>query len=286
MGNFFSDTWKDLTQPGWRQADQANATQQSAINQAAASDAFKQGQAQDLKGLATGFLFGKPANTPTINMTKGAGGTYDTSNPIYQSSLTGAQPQADQWMQDFLTNLKNSPDATFNLQKGQFENAIANQKSQTMNDMARRGLSTTGMASDAFNNVDQQRAEGLAGLMGQREATRTQNLATGAQTTQSLLDRVLNMYTGATTGIMGLNTQVPQMMQTQALMQANQPSGGGVLQGLAGTWAKGQMNNWLNPAPTQANPYISQYLTPGGLSGMASNAVTSFAKNALAGIFS
>lgn len=248
MGNFFSDTWKDLTQPGWRQADEANRLNETAISQQAGAEAFKQQQAKDMERLALAFLFGKGAN-----QNQGQNGAAATtgkmeSDPLYQNAVQGALPSAEEWMNNYLGFLKTSPDTTFNLQRGSLERNANLAKDAMSRNMARRGLLPSGLAAGEMGSLDMDRSRGIADLIGQREDRKGQRLGMGTQITQSALDRALNMFTGAKSGLMGLNTQIPQMTQNMATMAGNQTQQPGVIQSLVGNWAKNAASDWLNPS--------------------------------------
>lgn len=248
IGDFISDTWKDLTQPGWRQADEANRLNETAISQQAGAEAFKQQQAKDMERLALAFLFGKGSN-----QNQGQNGAAATtgkmeSDQLYQSAVQGALPSAEEWMNNYLGFLKTSPDTTFNLQRGSLERNANLAKDAVSRNMARRGLLPSGLAAGEMSSIDMDRGRGVADLIGQREDRRGQRLGVGTQITQSALDRALNMFTGAKSGLMGLNTQIPQMTQNMATMAGNQTQQPGVIQSLAGNWAKNAMNDWLNPS--------------------------------------
>jgi hypothetical protein len=262
MGNFFSDTWKDLTQPGWRQADDASKLNEKALGVQESSEAYKQKSANELKSMANTFLLGG-------NMGPDGAGGFQTK---------GALPQAQDWMTQFLDNLQNGPDLTYNKQRGQMEAGVNTAKNNAVQSLARRGGMGSGMLEKMLLDLDMNRASGLSSLVGQREDRRTQNLATGAQTTQSLLDRALNMFTGASGAGMGLNTQIPNIlrgMSNQALNQNQQP---GVVQSLAGTWAKSALQDWLNPTYGSIGPNDVAVDSGGG-----DSALSSFAKKALWG---
>lgn len=244
MGNFFSDTWKDLTQPGWRQADEANRLNETAISQQAGAEAFKQQQAKDMERLALAFLFGKGANANTDGTVGFAGENPDA---LFRSQVQGALPSAEEWMNNYLGFLKTSPDTTFNLQRGSLERNANLAKDAMSRNMARRGLLPSGLAAGEMSSIDMDRGRGVADLIGQREDRRGQRLGVGTQITQSALDRALNMFTGAKSGLMGLNTQIPQMTQNMATMAGNQTQQPGVIQALAGNWAKDAIGKWLNP---------------------------------------
>lgn len=227
MGNWFSDTWKDLTQPGWRQAEDANALNQQALGQQASAEAFKQSQAKDMENMANTFLYGK-------------------SNADGSMSQQGAVSQADSWMKDFLSYLKDSPDTTFANQRGKLERSAADARTTLSQNMSRRGLTSSGLSAGGMSGIDMKAGQGVADLMGQRDDRKRQNLATGAQTTQTLLDRALNMYSGAKAGLMGLNTQIPGMTQNMANQALNTTQQPGVLQSLAGNYAKNTLSDYLS----------------------------------------
>lgn len=247
IGDFISDTWKDLTQPGWRQADEANRLNETAISQQAGAEAFKQQQAKDMERLALAFLFGKGAN-----QNQGQNGAAATtgkmeSDPLYQSAVQGALPSAEEWMNNYLGFLKTSPDTTFNLQRGSLERNANLAKDAVSRNMARRGLLPSGLAAGEMGSLDMDRSRGIADLIGQREDRKGQRLGMGTQITQTALDRALNMFTGAKSGLMGLNTQIPQMTQNMATNVAGQTQQPGVIQSLAGNYAKNKVSDWLNP---------------------------------------
>ena len=231
MGNFFSDTWKDLTSPGWRQQDEANDLNAQAMAQQAGSEAFKQQQARDLEKMAIDYILGN----------EGSGVKPD--NPAY---ITGALPRAESWMKSYLSFLQGSPDTTFQQQKSVLERNTATARDNLNKMMARRGLNTSGLSVGKMTNLDLSLGRDLGNLVAQREQRRGQNLATGAQTTQTLLDRGLNMYTGAKSGMMGLNTQIPGMLQNQAAQALSTTQQPGVLQTMAGNWAKNTLNDYLD----------------------------------------
>ena len=234
MGNFFSDTWKDLTQPGWRQANQANKTQQAAISAQGNSEAFKQGQAGDLAKMAEDFLWG----TNGASATNGADGAPRTP-------ITGAVPSAEEWIGRYTNWLKNSPDLTYNRQRGALERIFNQGNESVTRAMGRRGLTNSGLYGRALGSQATDRARGVADLVGQAEDRRGQRIAAGTQLTQSNLDRALNMFSGAKGAALNLNTQVPQLMTQLAGMQGNAPQGGGVIQDLLGQYVQSQMGNWF-----------------------------------------
>jgi hypothetical protein len=144
MGNWFSDTWKDLTQPGWRQADDANKLNEQAISQQAGTEAFRQKQATDLEDLANSFLFG--------NVEKG---------------ITGSLAPGQDWVQNYLNFLKTSPDVTYNQERSALERGVKGAREASTLSAMRRGMGAGG----ALDRINLERTKGLSRLAGDRVDT-------------------------------------------------------------------------------------------------------------------
>ncbi len=259
MGNFFSDTWKDLTQPGWRQANEASKLQQQALSAQGESEAFKQSQAKDLEALARAFLTGGYVG-------EGASGF----------NVTGALPQAQQFTTDYLNFLRNAADTTYNAERSALERGIIDARNEAALAASRRGGIGYGGSMDRIGLA---RAKGLSQLAGNRVQRQGQNLATGSQITQGMLDRALNLFTGAKGAGMGINSQIPALLSNQAnqaLATGGQP---GILQSLVGAYAQGKMQDWLSPktsAPSGGGNSWASYLLPSGQSSVLSSLARSY----------
>ena len=310
MGNWFSDTWKDLTQPGWKQAEKAQKSndilqQQSTAQNATAlsiqkeAEDFKRAQARDMESLALDMLYGRttpgPARRPmptttgpesgtsgngqfignmvkTGNQYSDAGGQMDektratmgTYAPTPDSS-GGAINPAEDWMAKYLDYQQNSPDTTYNLQSSQLARQTATAKDNLNKTMARRGMTISGLAAGDMAGLDMQQGRENAQLLGQREDRRGQRLNAGMTATQAMLNRALNMYSGAKGAQMNLNTQLPGMYSNQAANSLNQRQevpqvGPGIIQRLGEAYIKSQTGGLFSSGQAgtlngEANPF-------------------------------
>ena len=194
---------------GYKASKDANKTQQNAINAQQSAEAAKQAQINEQLSLADRMLYG--------------GGNVG-------QTMTGAVPQAETWTQDYLNWLRTAPDITYNAQRGQMESNIRSSMEQAARISGMRGL-TGGVAAAPMAGLGMQRAGLLASLEGQRQDRRGANLAAGTQLTQGLVDRALNVRSGALGTALNQQTQIPQMMQGVAAGQANQAAAYGNLTG-------------------------------------------------------
>lgn len=218
MGNFLSDTWKDITDPGWKERKKSNEYQQQAISSQSAWEQKQQqrlqGQQDDRLGFLNAWLYGKPYQR-TISNTSPYGVTATSTEIPADFTGQGAMPQAQTWLTNYLNYLQNAPDTTYNAQRTSMERGISDATNNAARAMRRRGLGNTGMAANAIGNVQMQRARMLGGLEGERETRRGEMLSKGTQLTQSLLDRILNLQTAAYGMPTVQGTQVPQMLAQQ-----------------------------------------------------------------------
>jgi hypothetical protein len=153
--------------------------------------------------------------------------------------------------------------------------------------MRQRGMGNSGLFGSVMGNLQLRRAGMLSGLEGERNDRRGQMVSQGAQYTQGLLDRAMNIQHSAA-GMPQLNqTMVPQMMMNSGnsaaqmqMMQANQPN---PIANAASNLAQGWIMNRYGPKQQQQqsaggmNPfygYTAPNLAKSGLNAvMAANGV-------------
>lgn len=206
---------------GYKSSKDANKTQQAAINAQQAAEAQKQALAQSNMTLADELLYG-------VGYVPGKG---VDSKP----GQGGAMELSKDWTTKYLDWLKNSPDITYNAQRGALEGNIRDSMEQAAQSLGRRGLNTgnvrSGAADNTLGNIAMSRAGLLSQLLGERYDRQGQRLSQGTQLTQSLMDRALNLRSAATGTAMNQQTMIPQMMMNQAAGQAQQAGAYGQLTG-------------------------------------------------------
>jgi hypothetical protein len=243
--SMFSDFLDNLTGATQKkEADTANALNQQAISQSANSDAFKQKLITDRLGLANSLV-----------------GQY--------------QPQANEWTNNYLSYLKNSPDLQYNAQRGQMDRGIQDAMNRAPAQAAAMGRSGGGLTNSLLSNLSYNRAGMLGNLEGQRQQNQGQRLGMGTQLLQGLLQNALNL--GQSSAGMGITnqSQTPQLINqaaTNQLYQSNMTNPiAQVGQNAIGQW----LQNWLNPtassgAKTNMTGSASGILSGiNGLSGLA-----------------
>lgn len=287
MGNWLTDTWKDLTQPGWRQAKEAADLQRQALGAEQSAEAWRQGQAKELSDLAQDFLWGR---SPRSLTEVGEGGKPAPFRQGDDQAIPGAASRAEDWMGRYLDFLQNSPDTTYNLQRGSLERGYQTGNAAVTRALRARGLDRSGMLGRGLGDLRSNRARALADLIGQREDRRGSRLEAGTQATQAMLDRALNLFTGAKGAGMGLDTRIPGLLSQMAGTALLQPQGGGVVQDLIGAWVDRQSPKWFGggskspPAKSSKGSFSSA--TASGSAGVGggsplSSAAWSFARKAL-----
>ncbi|GAB1353148.1 hypothetical protein MASR1M12_18820 [Erysipelotrichia bacterium] len=156
-----SNTWKDLTNPGWKQQEKANSLfEQNMANENA-------GQAT-LRELVNKLLYG------------------ENDNP-------GSMEDSGAWAKDYLAHLKSSPDTAFNAGMTSLNRGLTDQREAIAKSMANRGIGGSGIDLDAIAQTGANRARGISTLQGQRLDRQGANLAAGANFTSAMNADHLNM---------------------------------------------------------------------------------------------
>jgi hypothetical protein len=203
-------------------ANKSNKAQKQAMQAQQAQEAYRQDLAQQQTSLADRLLHGQ--------------GYVPGQGVDARPGQGGAMEQAQQWTDDYLGWLKNSPDITYNAQRGAMEGNIRDSMAMAARAMGQRGLSTgnvqSGAALQTMGGLGMARAGLLASLEAGRHDRMGERKAMGTQLTQGLMDRALNLRSAATGTAMNQQTQIPGMMMGQAQGFANQASAFG---GLTGT---------------------------------------------------
>lgn len=147
----------------------------------------------------------------------------------------GAMQLSEDWTKRYLDWLQNSPDITYNAQRGALEGNIQASMEQAAKSLGARGVNTrdvvSGTANKTLANMAGQRAGLLAQLEGDRQDRTGQRLGQGTQLTQGLLDRALNVRSAAAGTALNQQTQIPQMLMNQSAGQNAQAGAFGNLTG-------------------------------------------------------
>jgi hypothetical protein len=217
--------WDDVR--GATDARKARDAQNAAISQQRAHEAQNKSLAQGQIDIADTMLYGR--QTGNIDLATGI-----NSSP---RSGDGAEGLSKQWTSDYLDWLKNSPDLTYNAQRGAMEGQIRDSMSMAARSLGQRGLNTSNVQSGAALRTMGDIGMARAGLLSQMEAGRFdrqgERLGMGTQLTQSLMDRALNYRAGAVGQSVGMQTQIPQMMSGIAQQYQQQADQKGAMLGRA-----------------------------------------------------
>ncbi len=143
-----SNTWKDLTNPGWKQQEKAN----SLFEQNMAKENANQATLQELVNKLLHGENGKP----------------------------GSMETADSWATEFLSHLKTSPDTAFNAGMTSLNRSLVDQREAIAKNVANRGIGASGINLGAIAQTGANMARGVSSLQGQRIDRQGANLATGA----------------------------------------------------------------------------------------------------------
>lgn len=171
----------------------------------------------------------------------------------------GAMELSQDWTKKYLNWLQNSPDITYNAQRGAMEGNIRESMAMAARSLGQRGLSTqnvqSGAALKTMGGIGMQRAGLLASLEAGRHDRIGERMGMGAQFTQSLMDRALNLRSAATGTALNQQTMVPQMMANQAAQYGQQAGAWGSLAGqLAGQYLFPSTVPMQAAAPAAAAP--------------------------------
>lgn len=207
---------------GYKASKDSSKAQSQAVAAQQASEAQKAALANQQSALADQLLHG-------VGYVPGEG--VDA-----KPGQGGAMELSQQWTDDYLGWLKNSPDITYNAQRGAMEGNIRDSMAMAARSLGQRGLSTqnvqSGAAMKTMGDLGMARTGLLASLEAGRQDRIGERLGMGSQLTQGLMDRALNLKSAATGTAMNQQTQIPGMMMGQAQGYANQA---GAFGNLAGT---------------------------------------------------
>ena len=182
----------------------------------------------------------------------------------------GALQQAQSWTDNYLSWLQNSPDITYNAQRGRMEGDIRASMEAAARSLGRRGLASGDVQSGVAGRDMADISMARAGMMGQMEAgrhdRRGERLGMGTQLTQGLVDRALNLRSAAMGTAMNQQTAIPGMLMGQAQQHSGQAGGWGQLTGAALDYGLQSLKPRVQvptTAPQQAGNQWHDYLTPG-----------------------
>jgi hypothetical protein len=166
------------------------------------------------------------------------------------------QPMSDAWTNEYLNWLINSPDLTYNAQRSRMEGDIMSSQNRMASLLGQRGLNTSGVQSGVGGANNTRMALQRAALLGQLEAGRHdrlgERLGIGSQVTQGLFNNAMNLKSGAIGSQLGLNSQIPYMMQNQAQNYMNQAQSYGGMAQAGGQLLGTGLNYFMQPQMTQA----------------------------------
>lgn len=217
--------------------NQSDAAESAADAQNAATayqqqlEAGKQKRLDELSTLAKTFLYGGSTGMQgrATGVESSPGGVAVGPTGMPSTSISGAIPTFQDWQSKLTKWLETAPDLTYNAQRGALERGAASARDVASRMAARRGLTGSGLSVGNVAGIDTGIAQGRANLIGEREQRRGQNLQTGYQISLDDLTRALNLMQGATGQAVGLQSQVPGMLQNTAAFNygaATQPAAG------------------------------------------------------------
>jgi len=161
----------------------------------------------------------------------------------------GAMELSKSWTDKYLNWLQNSPDITYNAQRGAMEGNIRDSMAAAASALGQRGLSTqnvqSGAALKTMGGIGMQRAGLLSSMEAGRHDRMGERLGMGTQLTQGLMDRALNVRSAALGQALGQQTMVPQMQQGIASQYGQLAQGFGNLTG-------GLIQSYMNQPQVQA----------------------------------
>ena len=263
--SWLSDAWKDLTNPGWKEQKKANEQNAAALAAQGNTEAWQKKLMQDRLDMANSMLLGGSIVDPTTGKTV---------------SVTGALPQAQDWETQFFSYLKNSPDTTYNAQRGQLERSIVDAKKSMTSNLNSRGLLSSVLGASRLGGIDFNRASALSGLEGERIDRRGQRLSQGTELSQSILNRALNMGNTASGAATNFNTSIPNMLTNQANQNSNiaANSGSSIIGDLAAEAGRNYLSNIFKKTDGQASSGSS-----GGNGGVLQNVALRYITGGLFG---
>lgn len=256
--SWLSDAWKDLTNPGWKEQKKANEQNAAALAAQGNTEAWQKKLMQDRLDMANAMLLGGSVVDPT------------SGNRV---SVTGALPQAQDWESQFFSYLRNSPDTTYNAQRGQLERGISNAKKNMTSNLNSRGLLGSVLGISKLGDIDFNRASALSTLEGERMDRKGQRLSQGTELSQSILNRALNMGNTASGAATNFNTSIPNMLSNQAYQNSNiaANSGSSIIGDLAAEAGRNYLSNIFKKTDGQASSGSSN---SGG--GVIQNAINTY----------
>lgn len=227
---------------GYKSSKDASKAQSQAVSAQQSQEANRQALAEKQMSFADRLLYGN--------------GYRDEQGVQSMPGSDGALGMAQNWTNNYLNWLQNSPDITYNAQRGAMEGNIQSSMEQAARALGQRGLNTanvqSGAALKAMSGIGMARTGLLAQLESGRHDRMGERLGMGTQLTQGLVDRAMNAQSAATGTAMNFQSQIPQMMMGQAQNYANQAAGYGSL-------ASAGLNYYMQPkAPAVAPTTVAQ----------------------------
>ena len=110
---------------------------------------------------------------------------------------TAEQKQADNWNQQYLNLLQNSPDTAFNQGLSTVNRSTQDQKNAVSKQMANRGISGSGIALNQIAGTEANRARQISALQGEKVDRQLNNTATGANYANALSQQQLQNTSAA-----------------------------------------------------------------------------------------
>jgi len=243
--------------PGKSSRDDAQRLNEQSLQSQQGQEAWRRGLMEDRLNLGNQMLFGGNVQDPNAIGPDGV-------NSAPGVDVQGALPQAEDWNARFMTFLDKAPDTTYNQQRSTFERSMKDAEASLNTQLNRRGLLDSALGASKFGDVSMNRARGLSALEGERMDRKGQSIATGAQFSNSLLDRALSMGDRASGMAAGFQSNVPNMMSSQA-NQATKPANaadGGIGSQLV---AQGAQSVFDRMFPQKATNYSNGSQNAGGV---------------------
>ena len=252
--------------PGKGSRDEAQSLNEQSLAATQGQEAWQRGLMEDRLGISDKLLYGGNMQDPSM-----AGPDGVNSSP--GTDVTGALPQAEDWNARFMDFLDKAPDATYNQQRSTFERSMKDAEASLNTQLNRRGLLNSTLGASKFGDNSMNRARGLSALEGERMDRKGQNIATGAQFSNTLLDQALSMGDRASGMAAGFQSNVPNMLSGQA-NQASNAAGGGIGSQLV---ARGAQSVFDRMFPQKRTSYSNGSQNAGGVGqGLLKDAAASY----------